>query len=118
MAGAARGQTLFNLLDVRGRSGRLECLSIVSLWVIWVAARRVLVGEGDWALILGIGGAISAALILACVRRLHDLGRTGWWALLAFIPFVNFAFFFWLTTAPGEAGSNEFGLPVTYLNGT
>jgi uncharacterized membrane protein YhaH (DUF805 family) len=28
--------------------------------------------------------------LAAAVRRLHDTGRSGWWLLLNFIPFIGF----------------------------
>lgn len=46
------------------------------------------------------------------IRRLHDTGRSGWWVLLAFIPFVNFIgglvvlIFMLLPTQPQD---NEYG---------
>ena len=43
-------------------------------------------------------------LIVESIRRLHDLGRSGWWVLTFIIPF------FWLMTwCEGEAGPNKYG---------
>ena len=27
--------------------------------------------------------------VAAGIRRLHDTGRSGWWLLIAFVPFVG-----------------------------
>ncbi len=43
------------------------------------------------------------------IRRLHDLGHTGWLILINFIPLVNLLFSLYLTFAPGEKTSNEYG---------
>lgn len=50
------------------------------------------------------------------VRRLHDTGYSGWFALLiiviAFIPFINFLNFvvgLYLLFAPGQIGANKYG---------
>ena len=34
--------------------------------------------------------------IAVAVRRLHDIGKSGWFFLLAFIPFVNFVLIVWM----------------------
>lgn len=44
---------------------------------------------------LMVGVSVIIALLLmvptyaVCVRRLHDTGRTGWWLLLYFIPWIG-----------------------------
>lgn len=43
------------------------------------------------------------------IRRLHDTGRTGWWLLISFIPFIGpivLLIFFVQDSAPGD---NEYG---------
>jgi len=43
------------------------------------------------------------------VRRLHDLDRTGWWILIAFIPLIGIiVLLIWYTTK-GTDGPNQFG---------
>jgi len=43
------------------------------------------------------------------IRRLHDIGRSGWYVLVGLIPIVNFIFLFWLLLARGEDFPNRFG---------
>ncbi|MGH7043122.1 MAG: DUF805 domain-containing protein [Acetobacteraceae bacterium] len=44
------------------------------------------------------------------VRRLHDLGRTGWWLLLLFVPLVGaIVLLVWFCTR-GTRGKNRFGV--------
>ncbi len=52
--------------------------------------------------------AVTIPMLAVAVRRLHDIGKSGWMFLLSFIPFVNFVVIFWLFSE-GQAGSNEFG---------
>lgn len=40
---------------------------------------------------------------VAVIRRLHDLGRSGWWSLLMFVPLVNFVSLIYLLFAKGGA---------------
>jgi uncharacterized membrane protein YhaH (DUF805 family) len=43
------------------------------------------------------------------VLRCHDCDKTGWWALLTFVPSVNAIFGLVLSFAPGTSGDNEYG---------
>ncbi len=43
------------------------------------------------------------------IRRLHDLGMSGWYALVLLVPFVGFIFGLYLLVAPGQAIPNEYG---------
>ena len=42
-------------------------------------------------------------------RRLHDIGRTGWWTLIWLVPIVGtiVLIVFWATQ--GERGMNKYG---------
>ena len=62
-------------------------------------------------------GLLSGIYILATliqylavsVRRLHDTGRTGWWLLTSFIPFIGPVIWLILTVLEGQQGSNQYG---------
>lgn len=47
--------------------------------------------------------------ILLLIRRLHDLGRTGWFWLLIWFPFVNLALLVYAFCCKGTLGPNRFG---------
>ena len=44
------------------------------------------------------------------VRRMHDIGRSGWWILLPLINLVMFCF-------KGQSGENEYGLDPKMAEG-
>jgi uncharacterized membrane protein YhaH (DUF805 family) len=46
------------------------------------------------------------------VRRLHDIGRTGWFLLLALIPLIGIIVLIYWACQPGTAGPNPYGNPV------
>lgn len=46
--------------------------------------------------------AILIPSIAVAVRRMHDLGRSGWWVL---VPIANLVFL----CSSGQAGENEYG---------
>jgi uncharacterized membrane protein YhaH (DUF805 family) len=45
--------------------------------------------------------------IIAGIRRLHDLNRSGWYLLLAFIPIMNIVMLAYLLFAPGKVAGNR-----------
>lgn len=51
--------------------------------------------------------------IAVAVRRLHDIGRSGWWLLLAFIPIVGSLVLLWFYTRPSD-GPNDWGDPEPF----
>lgn len=59
--------------------------------------------------VLGLQILFALPCLLLVIRRLHDIGRSGWWWLLIFIPFVNFIMGIYLMSKKGETGPNRFG---------
>jgi uncharacterized membrane protein YhaH (DUF805 family) len=47
-----------------------------------------------------------------CVRRLHDLDKSGWWILIAFIPLIGALVLLYWFCQPGTPGANQFGPPT------
>jgi uncharacterized membrane protein YhaH (DUF805 family) len=45
--------------------------------------------------------------VIAAVRRSHDLGHSGWFALITLIPFVGW----YLVFKQGQPGENKYGPP-------
>ncbi|MBS3932920.1 MAG: DUF805 domain-containing protein [Truepera sp.] len=43
------------------------------------------------------------------IRRLHDTGHSGYFALLLFVPLVNIALVLYLLVMPGTRGPNRYG---------
>ena len=47
--------------------------------------------------------------IAVTVRRLHDTGKSGWFYLLAFIPYIGGLIIFIFTVIEGDKGDNKYG---------
>lgn len=43
------------------------------------------------------------------VRRLHDIGKSGWWLLLSFIPIIGVLVLLFWFIQDSQPGSNEYG---------
>lgn len=57
-----------------------------------------------------ISFALLPPTVTVQIRRLHDIGLSGWWYLIAFIPFGSIALFI-MALMPTQPGSNRFGHP-------
>ena len=115
---------------LRGRGGRSEYWAAVGLCY---AAVFVLALMG-----INLRYAVTVVLLRFQIRRFHDIGRSGWWALVAqVVPLgeygavlqlggrtaqasalglavallLGFVFTIWLGAMPGEDGANAYGPP-------
>jgi len=65
----------------------------------------------------GIGNILSIIYSLAilvpgiavAIRRLHDVGKSGWWLLIAFIPLVGTIWLIVLFATDSNPGDNTYG---------
>lgn len=58
------------------------------------------------------GGLFSLATLIpylaVAARRLHDVGRSGWWLLLGLIPLIGFLVLLWWFIQPAKTEDNAF----------
>ena len=47
--------------------------------------------------------------IALAVRRLHDIGKSGWWYLIVFIPIVGVLVLLYFFVLDSQPGSNQYG---------
>lgn len=53
--------------------------------------------------------AILIPSLAVCIRRLHDIGKSGWWYLIGFVPVVGtIVLLIWFCT-DSQPGNNEWG---------
>lgn len=103
--------------DFKGRSTRQE------YWMFTLFNLLISLGLGVVAGLLGVGSehspadAISGLYTLIVlvpslalsVRRLHDIGKSGWWMLLLLIPLIGALILLVFAIQQGEPGTNRYG---------
>lgn len=60
-----------------------------------------------------LGAIYSLAVLIpgfaVFCRRMHDTGRSGWWWLIGFIPFVGFIVLLVFCCLDSQPGENQYG---------
>ncbi|MDE5843775.1 MAG: DUF805 domain-containing protein [Muribaculaceae bacterium] len=106
-----------NYCNFSGRASRSEYWWFCLFQFIVGAAVSIIFGNDNTGEI--VSGLVSLAFLLPglglAVRRLHDLGKSGWWVLLVFIPIVGAIVLIVWYTKPSTPYPNEYG-PVPFLN--
>lgn len=111
-----------NVMHTNGRLNRLRFITYGLLnglfsSVPWIVA--AFIGSAihsdilGYIVMFGLGFILSLPMTVAgymlAIRRLHDLGQTGWWALITLIPYVGIILGLVLLLAPGTVGPNRYG---------
>ena len=67
-----------------------------------------LINTGD---ILGMIYSLAVLLpsLGVAIRRLHDVGKSGWWLLIALIPIAGIIWLIVLLATDSTAGDNKYG---------
>lgn len=98
--------------DFRGRSERGELWWFLLVnWAVWLTLGAVggLLGW-NWNLFSTLFFLAALVPSLAVmVRRLHDVGHSGWLLLLGLIPVLGWLPLLYWSLKPGDAGFNQFG---------
>lgn len=111
-----------NYRNFKGRARRSEYWFVqLFLVVVNLAAAAIdfalMDGDVDRFIANGGGGIVGLILILATItpalavliRRLHDTGRSGWWALMLLIPVAGAIVLLVFTVEDSEAKENSYG---------
>jgi uncharacterized membrane protein YhaH (DUF805 family) len=100
-----------NYANFNGRAARWQYWH----WVIFAFGVGVIAGLIDT--IIGttnvVGGLVGLALLLPglayAARRMHDIGKSGWWVLVALVPLLGWIYFIYLAAQPSQLQTNEWG---------
>ena len=100
-----------------GRARRKEYWFFVLFNAIFAIAAMVLdnilglaiedLGYGPFYILYALATIVPGLAV--SVRRLHDIGKSGWYFLLALIPCVGAIILLIFDLTPGDPGDNEYG---------
>jgi len=100
-----------NYVNFNGRARRQAYWMFVLFNII--AAVLLSIVDG----VIGTGGILSGLYSLAVllpglalgVRRLHDIGKSGWWLLIGLVPFIGVIILLIFACMDSQPGTNEYG---------
>lgn len=112
-----------NYRNFKGRARRSEYWFIQLFLVATNLAAAVIDlalmdGDVDRFIANGGGGIVGLIWILATivpalavlVRRLHDTNRSGWWALIGFVPILGTIVILVFTVSDSDQSENRYGV--------
>jgi len=110
-ATAVRTVILKRYADFQGRASRSEFWWFTLFAFLLNIVLQVITG------LVPILGIIAIVIMLAvlipsiavAVRRLHDIGKSGWWYLLVFIPLIGALVLIYWFVQPGQSEDNQWG---------
>jgi len=96
-----------------GRIGRRDWwIGVIGVYAVWLIAWVLFGSDGLVPFVIGV--LIFLAAIACHVKRFHDRGRSGWWALIVLIPVIGPI---WavvdLGILEGEPQANRWGPPAS-----
>lgn len=79
---------------------------IIAVILNWLDSLFGLGNESGYGVLTGIYSlAILIPSIAAGVRRLHDIGKSGWWILIGLVPFIGWIWLIVLLAMPSKSGA-------------
>ena len=97
-------------------------------WILAVFLTLIVVGIVD-AVLFGTGpeagqpisALVSLGLLLPNIavgaRRMHDIGKSGWWLLIGLIPVIGFFVLLYFYVQPSDPETNQYGAPEPFRAG-
>lgn len=104
-------------VDFSGRARRTEYWMFILFNMIFGVVALVLdslLGSASKGSVYGLFYSLFSLAILlptwaVTVRRLHDIGKSGWWIFISLIPLIGGIWLFILTLTDSQPGDNEYG---------
>ena len=103
--------------DFRGRARRKEywMFALVNL-ILGLALEIIEAFLGISFLSMIYYLALIIPSIAVGMRRLHDIGKSGWWLLINLIPIIGWLYFLYLVIKDSQSGANQWGLNPKSVN--
>ena len=102
-------------VDFSGRARRKEYWMFALMnFIITIVLYGIdaIIGTGSGGVGV-LGGLYSLAVLLPTLavgaRRLHDIGKSGWWLLIALVPLIGGLYLLFLAVQDSNRGDNAYG---------
>ena len=97
--------------DFDGRARRREYWMFVLFMAIFAIVAGIIDGIlGTVCVFVGLYYlAMLLPMIAVSVRRMHDIGKSGRWLFITFVPEIGSLWNLFLTIQDGQPGSNQYG---------
>ena len=101
-----------NYVGFSGRARRKE------YWMFYLMNVIIALGLGIITVVAMDGSPILSTLyslfiflpaLAVSIRRLHDIGKSGWWYLIVFVPLIGWIWLIVLLVTEGDSGENQYG---------
>ena len=103
-----------NMFNVKSRARKSEfwwflLLYVVTYSIVWMI--DVYLIQSDKLVSSVFALVLLVPMITVSVRRLHDIGYSGWWLIIAAIPYLGGIFTLIIGLMPSQVGENKYGWP-------
>ena len=95
-------------VDFSGRASRPEYWWFVLAYVVLAVVGSLIHHLVYFIVVV----AFLLPMLAAGVRRLHDVGKSGWWLFISLIPVIGGLVLLYFTVQPGQPDANAYGAPA------
>ena len=97
--------------DFTGRTTRKNFwMYVLCYWILYIGLAIVsLIIQMEDVLTGLFALAVLLPSIAITTRRLHDVGKSGWWQLITLIPILGIIVLIYFTAQEGDKGANMYG---------
>jgi uncharacterized membrane protein YhaH (DUF805 family) len=103
---------LTNYVGFSGRAQRAEYwyffLFYILIYVVLGLLDQFVLGRGP-VLVLAYALVVLIPSTAVSIRRLHDIGKSGWWLFIALVPLVGGLILLYFMVLDSQAGDNAYG---------
>ena len=98
---------------IEGRASRSEYWSFYLVFIIADIGLTIADSALGTPLVLLLLALIPASFC-AAIRRMHDIGKSGWWLLISLIPLIGgLVLLYWFIFDGGQPHANDYGAVPT-----
>ena len=85
------------------------CVTVMVMLLVFPTSDAAGFSAITLALLVLPGVPLMISNLAVSSQRFRDIGISGWWVLLLFVPYINLVMGLFLLFVPGTKGANRFG---------